>query len=39
MIQRSENFLKEKNVKITKPEHAFKGFASTYNVERHGICN
>ena len=26
-------FLKEKNIKITKQEHAFKGFASTYNVE------
>ena len=31
--QNSENFWNEKNVKITKQEHAFKGFASTYNVE------
>ena len=29
----SENFLNEKNVKITKREHAFKGFASNYNYE------
>ena len=33
MIQKSENFLNEKNVKITKREYAFRGFASTYNVE------
>ena len=32
MIQR-ENFLSEKNVKISKREHAVKGFASTYYVE------
>ena len=25
--------MNEKNVKITKREHAFKGYASTYNVE------
>ena len=31
MIQKSENSLDEKNVKITK--HAFKGNPSTYNVE------
>ena len=31
--KKCENFLKEKNVKITKREHAFKGYASTYNVE------
>ena len=24
---------KRKNVKITKAEHTFKGFASTYNIE------
>ena len=29
----SENILNEKNAKIAKQEHAFKGFASTYNVE------
>ena len=34
--QEGENFLNEKNVKITKWEHAFKGCASTYNV---GILN
>ena len=33
MIQKSEHFLNEKNVKITKLEYAFKGFASSYNVE------
>ena len=32
-MQKSENFLDEKNVKITKRKDAFKGFASTYNVE------
>ena len=32
MTQKSENFLNEKN-KITKREHAFKGYASTYSVE------
>ena len=26
-------FLNEKNVKITKRAHAFKGYASTYNVK------
>ena len=31
--KKSENFLNEENVKITKQEHALKGFASTYNVE------
>ena len=25
--------MNEKNIKITKREHAFKGYASTYNVE------
>ena len=34
MIQKkSENFLNEKNIKIAKWEHAFEGYASTYNVE------
>ena len=28
----SENFLNEKNVKITERDHTFKGFTSTYNV-------
>ena len=28
----SENFLNEKNAKITKWAHAFKGYASRYNV-------
>ena len=28
-----ENCLNKKNIKITKREHAFKGYASTYNVE------
>ena len=34
MIQKiRENFLNKKNIKITKQKHAFKVFASTYNVE------
>ena len=34
MIQkRVKIFLNEKTVNIVKTEHAFKGFASTYNVE------
>ena len=32
-MQKSENFLSQKNVKITKRKDAFKGFASIYNVE------
>ena len=28
-----KSFSNEKNVKLTKWEHAFKGFASTYNVK------
>ena len=32
VIQKSNNFLNEKNVKI-KQAHDFKGYASTYNVE------
>ena len=27
------NFLNEQNVKITKREHAFKGYVCSYNVE------
>ena len=33
VIQKSKTFLYEKNGRITKPEHAFKNFASTGNVE------
>ena len=33
MTQKSEHFLNEKNIKITKQVHAFKGYASSYNVE------
>ena len=33
VIQKKENFLNEKNIKITKREHALKSFASTHNVE------
>ena len=34
MVQKKwENFSNEKNIKITKQEHAFKRFASIYNVE------
>ena len=33
MIQKYENFLNEKNVKITKQTRAFKGYVSSYNVE------
>ena len=33
VIQKSENLLNEKNVKITKQTHASKGFASSYNLE------
>ena len=31
--KKSENFLNEKNIKITKRERVFKGFAITYNIE------
>ena len=31
--KKKEKFLKEKNVKITKQEHAFKGYASSYNID------
>ena len=33
MTHKSENFLNEKNTKITKRKHAFEGYASTYNAE------
>ena len=39
MIQKSKNFLNEKKVKITKGAHAFKGFASSYNVEISNFFN
>ena len=29
----SENFLNKKNIKSTNPAHAFKGYASPYNIE------
>ena len=31
--KKSEKFYNQKNFKISKREHAFKGFACTYNVE------
>ena len=31
--KKSKSFLNEKNIKITTRAHAFKGYASTYNVE------
>ena len=33
VMQKSEIFLNQKNVKITKWEHDFKGFGSPFNVE------
>ena len=33
MEKKGENFLNERNVKIAKRGHAFKGYASTYNAE------
>ena len=33
MIQKSENFLNEKNIQTSKRESAFKGIASTYSIE------
>ena len=33
MTQKSAHFLNGKNVKVKKRAHAFKGYASTYNVE------
>ena len=32
VIQKKLKFFDRKNIKITKPEHAFKGYASTLNV-------
>ena len=32
-MKKSEKFLNEKNLIITKRAHALKGFASTYNVD------
>ena len=31
--KKTENFLNKKKVKVAKGEHAFKGFASTYNIK------
>ena len=31
--KKTENFLNKNNVKITKRSHAFKGYASSYNVK------
>ena len=33
VIQKSENFSNKKIIKTTKREHAFKGFANTYDIE------
>ena len=33
MIKTCENFLDEKNVKITKQTQAFRGYVSSFNVE------
>ena len=33
VIQKKGKIFLNNNVKITKQEHAFKGFSSTYNVE------
>ena len=33
MIKTYENFLDEKNVKITKQTQAFRGYVSSFNVE------
>ena len=33
MIQKSKDFLNEKNVKIKKRPHTFKGYATSHNVE------
>ena len=32
-MQKSEKLLNEKNIEITKREHAFKGCVSTYNLK------
>ena len=39
MIQKSENFFKEKTVKITKQVYDFKGYASSYNVKILNLFN
>ena len=40
MIQeKRKNFLNEKNVKITEWEHAFKGYASTYDIDVLNLFN
>ena len=31
--QKSESFLNERNVKVTKRSRAYRGYASTYNVK------
>ena len=33
MIKKIKHFLNERNIKVTKREHAFKSFVSTYDVE------
>ena len=33
IYKKCENFFNEKNIKIKKREHAFKSYASAYNVE------
>ena len=33
VIQKSQNFLNEENVRIIKRARAFKGFASSYDVD------
>ena len=33
MIQKSDKIWNKKNVKITKQEHAFKGYTNNYTVE------
>ena len=33
MKQKKWNFLNQKNAKITKQSHAYKGYASTYSVK------
>ena len=33
MIQKKENLLNEKNIKIAKQKHAFKGYSGTYGLD------
>ena len=33
VIQKKENLLNEKNIKIAKQKHAFKGYAGTYGLD------